>query len=135
MISSVGHCPGTSDCDSPSIQPTDDLKADDIYAWQHALFADEFIEVSQDLDKSPYVAQDDVLYSLSEPYLHIGHYPHLVLPQQACQRFIDQCHAEASHAAAAEKTLLHMPTLPCPWLVLFPIIAIVTSTSLPIVII
>ncbi len=90
--------------DLPTVWDTDHIPLVDLQQQQQEQFADAFIEASQDIDDSPYVVENHVLYSLASPYKGAGSYPRLLLPQQYRGQVIDRAHGELGHAGFS-KTL------------------------------
>lgn len=99
----------TNQCYAPEEMPTPwclhKLNHDDVANAQKIEFSQEIIEASQDLDDSSYVIQNNILYSIAEPYCRAGRYPRLVLPEQYRKMVIERCHEEVGHQAFL-KTLM-----------------------------
>ena len=74
---------------------------------QRLQFPDAFTEASQEFEDAPYFLDQNLLYTLAEPYKGAGKYARLLLPQQYREQVINRAHGELGHAGFA-KTLLRI---------------------------
>ena len=109
-IACVTSSPQTNHLETPKVIPTawgtdgiDDLE--ELVRHQIEQFPGEREEAEADIDGSPYLVQDSILYTMSPPFKGAGVLPRAVLPQQYRQQVIDRCHQDTGHSGFP-KTLL-----------------------------
>jgi hypothetical protein len=92
--------------DIPMVWDTDCIDdLNELVQRQLAQFPGEREEALIQLDGSPYMLQDQILYSMAPPFKGAGVMPRCVLPQQYRQQVIDRCHGDSGHAGFP-KTLM-----------------------------
>ena len=88
----------------PTVWEADGVDVLELQRLQEQQFPSEREEAKVDLEGSPYILEENILYSMGQPYKGAEPHPRLILPQQYRGAVIDRCHGELGHAGF-DKTL------------------------------